>query len=143
MSKIEMSRALNVPAVVADRRSIKQVALNILTNAVNYTEPGGQVIVSCKAVDGGVTVRIRDTGIGMDQDDIARALQPLEHEDRLSDVRSRGSNGDGSVRRGSIGLGLPLSRAMAEANRARFSISSVRGRGTLVELHFPPERVLD
>ena len=137
----------DVPPVVADRRSLKQVMLNVLANAVNYTAPGGQVIVSIRSVDGGVTVRIRDTGVGMDESDIARALEPF------GDPPARIGTGDDEAahsppprvgRRGNgAGLGLPLSKAMAEANRARFAISSVRGRGTLVELHFPRERVLD
>ena len=126
-----------VPGVVADRRSIKQVALNILSNAVRYTEAGGQVIVSTKLMDdGGVAVRVRDTGIGMSQDEIDRALEPFAQVPSRSEVMARRS-------RAGTGLGLPLSKAMAEANRARFSISSVRGRGTLIELYFPRERVLD
>ena len=124
-----------LPPVVADRRSIKQIALNILSNAVRYTDPGGQVIVSTKAVAGGVTLRVRDTGVGMSQDDIDRALEPF------TQVPSRSESMARRAQKGT-GLGLPLTKAMAEANRAKFSISSVRGRGTLVELHFPPERVL-
>ena len=124
-----------LPQVVADRRSIRQIALNILSNAVRYTDAGGQVIVSTKAVAGGVTLRVRDTGIGMSQDDIDRALEPFTQVPSRSETMARRS-------REGTGLGLPLTKAMAEANRARFSISSVRGRGTLVELHFPPERVL-
>ena len=126
----------DVPPVVADRRSIKQIALNILTNAVRYTEEGGQVIVSTKSDVSGVTVRVRDTGVGMGQEDIDRALEPFAQVTSGSVTMARRP-------RTGTGLGLPLSKAMAEANRAQFSISSVRGRGTLVELHFPADRVLD
>ena len=125
-----------LPPVVADRRSVKQIALNIISNAIRFTEPGGQVIVSTKLTGDGVMVRIRDTGIGMSQDDIDRALEPFAQAPARSASMARRS-------RGGTGLGLPLSKAMAEANRAHFTLSSVRGRGTLVELRFPPERVLD
>ena len=129
---IRSSFASTLPEVVADLRSIKQIALNLLSNAVRYTGAGGQVIVSTAyELTGEVAVRVRDTGVGMSQQEIEQAMKPFK---QLSTVR-RG-RGDGT------GLGLPLTKAMVEGNRAKFEISSTPGQGTLVEIKFPSMRVL-
>jgi PAS domain S-box-containing protein len=129
---IRSSFATELPEVVADARSIKQIALNLLSNAVRYTGPGGQVIVSTSyELTGGVTIRVRDTGVGMSPQDIETALKPFKQINTLKRER-----GDGT------GLGLPLTKAMVEANRANFAISSTPGQGTLIEITFPSTRVL-
>ncbi|CAN1499974.1 PAS domain [Rhabdaerophilaceae bacterium] len=122
--------ATSLPAVVADERSIRQIVLNMLSNATRFTEAGGQVIVSTSLQGSGeVAIRIRDTGIGMTAHEIEQALEPFRQVGR---DRSRGGTG----------LGLPLTKALVEANRANFSISSKPGEGTLVEITFPVTRVL-
>jgi PAS domain S-box-containing protein len=129
---IRSSFASRLPDVVADSRSVRQIALNLLSNAVRYTQAGGQVIVSTAyEPSGDVVMRVRDTGIGMTQAEIEQALKPFKQINALK--RSRG---DGT------GLGLPLTKAMVEANRARFAINSTPGEGTLVEVTFPSTRVL-
>ncbi|BCJ91837.1 hypothetical protein IZ6_25720 [Terrihabitans soli] len=126
---IRTSLAPSMPAVIADLRSIKQVALNLLSNAVKFTPPGGQVIVSTLMTqDGDAVLRVRDTGQGMNDNEIELALQ---------NFKQLATNPEGGT-----GLGLPLTKALVEANRARFSIQSVPGAGTLVEMTFPPNRVL-
>jgi PAS domain S-box-containing protein len=129
---IRSSFATELPEVVADVRSIKQIALNLLANAVRYTGAGGQVIVSTSyELTGGVAIRVRDTGVGMSAQDIEQALKPFKQINTLKRER-----GDGT------GLGLPLTKAMVEANRASFIISSTPGQGTLIEITFPSTRVL-
>nr|WP_295814270.1 HAMP domain-containing sensor histidine kinase [uncultured Nitratireductor sp.] len=129
---IRSSFASNLPEVVADPRSVRQIALNLLSNAVRYTPAGGQVIISTAySADGSVVMRVRDTGIGMNPAEIEEALKPFKQINSLKRKR-----GDGT------GLGLPLTRAMVEANRAVFAINSVPAEGTLVEVSFPPTRVL-
>ncbi|CAM5525604.1 PAS domain S-box-containing protein [Aquamicrobium terrae] len=129
---IRSSFASRLPEVVADLRSIRQVALNILSNAIRYTQAGGQVIVSTAyEASGDVVMRVRDTGVGMTQAEIEQALKPFKQINALKRGR-----GDGT------GLGLPLTKAMVEANRARFTITSTPGEGTLVEIAFPSTRVL-
>ncbi|RWO12624.1 MAG: PAS domain S-box protein, partial [Mesorhizobium sp.] len=129
---IRSSFASRLPEVVADLRSVRQIALNILSNAIRYTQAGGQVIVSTAYENSGdVVMRVRDTGIGMSQSEIEQALKPFKQLNALKRGR-----GDGT------GLGLPLTKAMVEANRARFTINSTPGEGTLVEVAFPSTRVL-
>lgn len=124
------SFAHKLPSVVADERSVRQIVLNLVSNAIKFTDAGGQVIVStAMADDGSVSIRVRDTGIGMNEDDIVAALEPFR---QLATARQRGGTG----------LGLPLTKALIEANRGSFEISSARNEGTLVEVIFPPTRVL-
>ena len=124
---IRSSFASRLPDVVADPRSVRQIALNLLSNAVRYTQAGGQVIVSTAyEPSGDVVMRVRDTGIGMTHGEIEQALKPFKQINTLKRPR-----GDGT------GLGLPLTKAMVEANRARFIINSTPGEGTLVEVSFP------
>jgi PAS domain S-box-containing protein len=129
---IRSSFASRLPEVVADLRSIRQIALNLLSNAIRYTPAGGQVIVSTAyEISGDIVMRVRDTGIGMAAAEIEQALKPFKQINALKRPR-----GDGT------GLGLPLTKAMVEANRARFAIHSAPGEGTLVEVTFPSTRVL-
>ncbi|WP_412051190.1 ATP-binding protein [Hoeflea sp. Naph1] len=129
---IRTSLSVSVPDVVADQRSIKQIALNLLSNAIRYTPSGGQIVVSTSyESSGNVIIRIRDTGIGMNRKELEQAMKPF------------GQVGPGPRQRGEgTGLGLPLTKAMVEANRAQFDIVSAPGEGTLVSISFPPQRVL-
>jgi signal transduction histidine kinase len=127
---IRTALAPALPPVVVDARSVRQIVLNLLSNSIKFTAAGGQVIVSTAATDGGeLVLRVRDTGIGMSEKDIAVALEPFR---QLATSSRWGSSG--------TGLGLPLTKALAEANRGRFSIKSAINAGTLVEVAFPSER---
>lgn len=129
---IRTSLSANVPQIVADLRSIKQIALNILSNAIRFTPAGGQIVVSTAyESNGSVVLRIRDTGVGMTRSELEQAMKPFRQV--TTGARKRG---DGT------GLGLPLTKAMVDANRANFSISSTPNEGTLVEVSFPSPRVL-
>ena len=116
-----------LPPVLADARSVRQIALNLLSNSIKFTGAGGQVIVSTAVNDSGeVVLRVRDTGVGMSEKEIAIALEPFR---QLATSARFGSGG--------TGLGLPLTKALAEANRATFSIKSAVNAGTLIEVAFP------
>ncbi|TCN36508.1 ATP-binding protein [Sinorhizobium americanum] len=129
---IRTSLSGSVPEVVADGRSIKQIALNILANAIRFTPSGGQIVVSTSyETNGSVILRIRDTGIGMTRNELDQAMKPFRQVTTGGRKRGEGT-----------GLGLPLTKAMAEANRAQFAISSAPNEGTLVEVSFPSQRVL-
>ncbi|CAO4193142.1 Sensor histidine kinase RcsC [Methylorubrum extorquens] len=123
---LRTSLAPNLPAMKADERSIRQAALTVLGNAIRVTEAGGQVIVSTTlAEQGEVALRVRDTGTGMTEDELMSALEPFGAD--------LGAVPEGDEK----GFGLTLTKALVEANRGRFRISSRKDEGTLVEMLFP------
>jgi signal transduction histidine kinase len=127
---LRTSLALNLPAVIADRRRLKQILLNLLSNAIKFTNAGGQVIVSARLIDGGdLRLRVHDNGVGMTEDEIAAAMQPFHQ----LDTAPRKQTG--------TGLGLPVTKALADANRARLLIASQRGAGTSADVIFPKDRL--
>jgi PAS domain S-box-containing protein len=127
---IRLSLWPRLPRVLADGRSLRQILLNLLSNAIKFNEPGGQVIVSSALTDAGsVVIRLKDTGIGMSESEIDTALEPFRQIDTTRKVSG-------------TGLGLPVTKALIEANHASFSIKSRKNEGTLVEVAFPPPQVL-
>jgi len=129
---IRTSLVPELPPVVADLRAMRQIMLNLLSNAIKFTDAGGQVIVSATLDETGeVKLRVRDTGIGMDEEEVVKALEPFQRIERADRGLHEGT-----------GLGLPLTKALTEANRANFHIESTPGSGTLVEITFPTTRVL-
>ncbi len=129
---LRKSIAPDLPQVVADMRSIKQVLLNLTSNAIKFTDPGGQVIISAKAVaTGELLLSVSDTGIGMDEEQLSTALEPFRRVEVAGRPDVQGT-----------GLGLPLTKALVEANRAKFAISSEARKGTRVDVTFPTTRVL-
>jgi PAS domain S-box-containing protein len=129
---IRSSLTPNLPRILADERSLRQIVLNLLSNSIRLTGPGGQVIVSTVLSDAREGIlRVRDTGTGMSEKDIQAALEPF------NETATSGSFGSGGT-----GFGLSLTKALAEANRAHFNLKSALNAGTLVEIAFPPNRVV-
>jgi PAS domain S-box-containing protein len=129
---IRMSLAPSLPAVVADVRSLRQIVVNLLNNSIKFTGAGGQVIVSTALSDAReIVLRVRDTGIGMSFKDVEAALEPFRQRTTRPSWNASGS-----------GLGLSLTKALAEANGARFNIVSKVDDGTLVEITFSPAPAL-
>lgn len=129
---MRVSLAPELPAIVADERSLEQIVLNLLSNAVKYTEPGGRVrIVASANAQGGVDLSVEDTGIGMTPADLKLALEPFRRAESKELLDKPGT-----------GLGLPLAKALTEANRAEFHITSTPRAGTSIEIRFPAGRVL-
>jgi PAS domain S-box-containing protein len=122
---IRTSLAHALPPVVADARALRQIALNLIGNSMQLANPGGQVIVSTALSDfGEVVLRVRDTGQGMNDDEVAAALEPFRTAPP-SDQTSEGS-----------AVSLSLTKALVEANRAQFKIRSAPQSGTLIEVVF-------
>jgi len=120
-----------LPEIIADERSLRQIVLNLLANSIRFTGPGGQVIVSTACSESReVVLRVRDTGAGMSEKDVEAVLEPFRQ------TATSGSWGSGGA-----GFGLPLTKALAEANRANFNLKSAPNDGALVEISFPPSRV--
>jgi PAS domain S-box-containing protein len=121
-----------LPFVRGDERKLKQVVLNLLTNAIKFTPAGGTVILSARvAVDGDLLIEVADTGIGIAQEDIAVALSPFGQVDGKLNRKYEGA-----------GLGLPLSRALVDLHGGALSIMSEVGRGTTVTVRLPAWRLL-
>jgi signal transduction histidine kinase len=122
---IRTSLAPALPAVLADARSLRQIALNLIGNSIHLANAGGQVIVSTALSDfGEVVLRVRDTGQGLNDSEVAAAMEPFRTQapsDQASD------NG---------GVNLSLTKALVEANRAHFQIKTGAHSGTLVEVTF-------
>jgi two-component system, cell cycle sensor histidine kinase PleC len=121
----------SLPPLVADAMKLKQILLNILSNAVKFTESGGTVEVSARmAGDGGVDIQIADTGIGMSGDEIALAFQPFAQVESTLNRKYDGT-----------GLGLPITKALTELHGGRLLIDSAPGIGTTVTVHLPASRI--
>jgi signal transduction histidine kinase len=125
--KLTAAVADRLPAIVADRRTLKQILLNLVSNALRHTSAGGEIVVSSAwRPDGQVRIAVRDTGSGMSREAIRQALS--------AEAQARGRTASGA---GSTGFGLPLVKALAEANGASIDIDSAIGEGTRVAVTFP------
>ena len=123
---IRTSLAQALPSVVADARALRQIALNLIGNSIRLANSGGQVIVSTALTDfGEVVLRVRDTGNGLNEGEVAAALEPFRNA-APSDQASTSS-----------AVNLSLTKALVEANRAQFHIRTAPQSGTLIEVVFP------
>ena len=116
----------DLPLVEADHRAIRQMILNLVSNAIKFTDEGGEVRVSVDRKQDEIRVAVRDNGIGIPADALPRLAQPFE---QVSDTRDR--NYDGT------GLGLALTKSFAEMHGGRLTIASEAGRGTQVSFFLP------
>lgn len=119
------------PVVRADRRRLKQVLLNLMTNAIKFTPAGGRIRLGAGVdTDGNATMSVEDTGCGMDEAGIATALTPF------------GQLGDDETRSKGTGLGLPLSKALIEGHGGELAVTSAVGVGTTMLVRLPKDRVV-
>ena len=121
---IRTSLANALPPVVADARALRQITLNLIGNSIHLANPAGQVIVSTALSDlGEVVLRVRDTGQGLDDNEVAAAMEPFRTPPPSDNASSP--------------ISLSLTRALVEANRAKFAIRTGGRSGTLIEVVFP------
>lgn len=126
--QIDLPRDL--PGIIGDRRRLRQSVLNILSNAIKFTPAGGDVRVTANVTETGLSVIVRDTGIGIAPEDIPRALE------RFGQVDSRlARRFDGT------GLGLPLTRDLMQLHGGTLDIQSEVGKGTTVTIGLPADRI--
>jgi two-component system cell cycle sensor histidine kinase PleC len=123
---LQMVANPGLPLVEADHRAIRQMILNLVSNALKFTDPGGEVRVTVDQKGDELRVSVRDNGIGIPADALPRLAQPFE---QVSDTRDR--NFDGT------GLGLALTKSFAEMHGGRLTIASKPGRGTQVSFYLP------
>jgi two-component system cell cycle sensor histidine kinase PleC len=121
----------SLPTVEADYRALKQVLLNLMSNAVKFTPRGGQVSISAEAVDGGrkIMISVADTGIGIEKDDLARLARPFEQVESQHAKTTQGT-----------GLGLALTKSLVEMHGGAFVMESQPGVGTTVRVLLPLTR---
>ena len=117
----------DLPNVVADQRSMRQIMLNILSNAIKFTDPGGQVIISAHMNKSGeLKLRVKDTGIGMNDEQLRDALEPFK---RVVDRGPRGAgNGPWTAAHQGAGGSQPHQIRAFRASRARERSSSLPSR---------------
>ncbi len=116
-----------LPRLQADPERLFRMLEAVIRNSITFTPAPGRITLSAATTeDGGVTIAVSDTGIGMDEDDIERALEPFT---QLAGSHARTAEG--------IGLGLTLAQALAELQGARLNLASSPGCGTTVTFRFP------
>ncbi|MFZ0036892.1 MAG: ATP-binding protein, partial [Candidatus Acidiferrales bacterium] len=130
--KLATKIAPDAPQLRADKRAVKQVLLNFLSNAIKFTPEGGQVSIGA-AVDaeGNFALSVTDNGIGMTQAEVEVALTPFGQVDSRLARQHVGT-----------GLGLPVSRSLMRLHGGEVVVASTLGVGTTMTAVFPPERVL-
>ena len=116
----------DLPTVQADPKMVRQILLNLVSNSLKFNRPGGSVLVSAAATPAGARIDVRDSGIGIEPGDIARAMEPFGQVDNGLNRRHDGT-----------GLGLPLTRALVTAQGGDFRIDSRPGVGTTVTFTLP------
>lgn len=130
--EIRMSVKNAIPVLVVDMVKQHQIFANLLSNAIKFTARGGDVDIEIATdPDGGVTVAVRDTGIGMSADEIDTALKPFGQVDSGLARRYEGT-----------GLGLPIATRFIELQGGSFRVVSEPGVGTCVYVRYPPEKVI-
>lgn len=124
----------NMPPLHADPRLLRQVLINLVSNAVKFSRRGGNIDINSHLnEDGEMTIIVKDTGIGIPKSKIKRALEPFG---QVYDSAHAARENQGT------GLGLPLAKAMVELHGGSLSLDSDSGKGTTVTLSFPARRVL-
>ncbi|MFC1673094.1 PAS domain-containing sensor histidine kinase [Pseudomonadota bacterium] len=121
----------DLPNMFADERRMKQILLNLMSNAVKFTAEEGTVTLSVAPnADEGLQITVADTGIGMDKIELSKAMTEFGQVGRGDVAKHEGT-----------GLGLPLTKGLVELHNGSMEIASEKGVGTTVALHFPKDRV--
>ena len=123
-------QAPDLPEIEADHRGVKQVLLNLISNAVKFTPEGGSITVALSMAAGDrIRVAVTDTGIGIAADDLARLARPFEQVEGQHSKTTQGT-----------GLGLALTKALIELHGGELTMDSEPGRGTTVAFDLPMRR---
>ena len=131
--QIELKHDRELPRLRADERKLKQILINLLSNSIKFTHAGGQVTLLARSCpDQGYEFVVKDTGIGIAPEHIAKALQPFGQID--SDLNRRYAG---------TGLGLPLATELTEMHGGSLELRSIPGTGTTVTVRFPAARIVD
>jgi len=121
----------NLPHLRADRQKLWQILINLISNAIKFTPTGGDVFVLAEVDENGLAISVKDTGIGIAPENIAKVFDRFWQAD---DGLSRRYQG--------MGLGLPIARDFVELHGGRLSLDSRPGAGTVARIAFPPHRLV-
>ena len=122
----------DAPRLYADPRKLRQVLLNVLSNAIKFTHAGGKVTLKVWSnTRSGYLFQVIDTGIGIALADIPKALTPFEQVDSALNRSHQGT-----------GLGLPLAKSLVELHGGYLDLQSEVGAGTTITMRFPSERIV-
>jgi signal transduction histidine kinase len=114
--------------LVADDKRLHQMVLNLLSNALKYTPSGGEISIDVYRRGTSIAISVSDTGVGMREEDIATALEPFGQVEGLFTPGNQGT-----------GLGLPLTKQLAELHGGTLELESQPGRGTTVTILLPEQ----
>ena len=123
---LAMDVAADCRQIMADKRAVKQILVNLLTNGVKFTPRGGAVHLTARRDDTGVELAVRDTGVGISERDLERLGQPFEQAEGAHVRTQEGT-----------GLGLALIKALSAMHGGGMRIESTLGEGTTVRVHLP------
>ena len=129
--KLRLDAPKDIPRIRADETMLKRIILNLLTNAVKFTPPGGQVSVSANTDGDTFNIVVVDTGIGIPPKDIERILKPFEQVKRATQADNREG----------VGLGLSITKSLVDLHGGTLDLSSELGKGTIVTVSFPKDRI--
>jgi two-component system cell cycle sensor histidine kinase PleC len=115
-----------LPEVEADFRALKQILLNLLTNAVKFTPQGGTLTVAAAVTDDNIHLSVNDTGVGIPEKALTRLAKPFEQVENQFSKTKEGT-----------GLGLALTKSLIEMHNGRMEIDSEVGKGTTVHVILP------
>jgi signal transduction histidine kinase len=124
--KVELEVQEDLKALVADQRKIKQILLNLVTNAVKFTRPGGRVTIAVTQDDETTSIAVTDTGIGIAPEDTELIFAEFHQVRSAGDIRFEGT-----------GLGLALTKALVELHRGRITLQSEVGKGSTFSIRIP------
>jgi len=129
--RLSADLSADLPRLWVDNLRLKQVMLNLLTNAIKFTPEGGDVTLSARREsDGSLAIRVADTGVGIAPHDIPRVLEPFGQVNNPLVRREEGT-----------GLGLPITKRLVELHGGVLEISSRVGEGTTVTVRLPASRI--
>ena len=120
-----------LPGILADSRLVSQVVINLISNAIKFTNQGTVAVRLGREAEGACFIRVRDTGVGIAKENIAKVVEPFV---QVESAFSRGHEG--------TGLGLPFVKKIMELHGGRLNIESELGEGTTVTVYFPAERTV-
>ena len=126
--EMKLTHDPNIPDIEADPRAIRQMVLNLVSNAIKFTDEGGTITVQMQMRRDELRVAVIDTGVGIPAEDLPRLARPFE---QVNDTKDRNTQG--------TGLGLALTKSFAEMHGGRMSITSEWGKGTTVSFFLPIE----